>query len=200
MRTLTRVLPILLLSAFAAACGKGPAEEALKAADAAIAAAQPEVQKFVPAEWTSLQTDAAAAKAQFDQGNYKEALAGAQALVPKTQAAVAAAQAKKTELIATFTALKTALPATLDTLGKQLTAYASMKKLPAGIDKAAVKAAQDELPNVSAAWAAASAAFDAGELVKAVDTANQVKAKVDDLAKTFLPTATAMTALPAATK
>lgn len=193
MRTLSRILPVLLFSVLAAACGKAPAEQALKAADAAIAAAQPEVEKFAPAEWSALTADAAAARAQFDKGEYKEALAGAQALLPKVQAAVAAASAKKTELIATFTALKTSLPGVVDALTKQLAAYAAMRKLPAGIDKAAVAAAQAELPNVTAAWTSAVAAFDGGDLVKGVQVANEVKAKLDDLSKTFLPVATAVT-------
>ncbi len=193
MRTLSRILPVLLFTVLAAACGKAPAEQALKAADAALAAAQPEVQKFAPAEWTALSADAAAAKAQFDKGEYKEALAGAQALLPKIQAAVAAASAKKTQLIATFTALKATLPGAVDALTKQLAAYAAMRKLPAGIDKAAVASAQIELPLVAAAWTSAAAAFDAGDLAKGVEVANQVKTKVDELSKTFLPVATGVT-------
>jgi hypothetical protein len=196
MRTLSRILPVLLFTVLAAACGKAPAEQALKTAEAAIEAARPEVEKFAPAEWTALSADAAAARSQFEKGEYKEALAGAQALLPRVQAATAAAQAKKTELIATFTALKASLPGVLDTLGKQLTAYAAMKKLPAGIDKAGVAAAQAELPNVSAAWTSAVASFDAGDLAKAVDVANQVKAKVEDLSRTFLPVATGVTPAP----
>jgi hypothetical protein len=191
MRTLSRILPVLLLSALAIACGKAPAEQALKAADAAIQAAGPEAQKFVPAEWAALTADAAAAKAQFEQGQYKEALASAQALIPRAQAAAAAAQAKKQELAAAFAAMQASLPAVLDTLTKQLTAYAGMKKLPAGIDKAGVAAAQAELPNVAAAWASASAAFEGGDVLKAVEAATLVRSKLDDLSKTFLPTATA---------
>lgn len=198
MRTLSRILPVLLFTVLAAACGKAPAEQALKAADAALAAAQPEVQKFAPAQWTALSADAAAAKAQFEKGEYKEALAGAQALLPKTQAAVAAASAKKTELIATFTALKATMPSALDALSKQLAAYASMRKLPAGIDKAAVANAQVELPIVQAAWQNASTAFENGDMANGVALASQIQTKVEELSKTFLPVATGVT--PPATK
>jgi hypothetical protein len=194
MRSMMRILPVVVLAALAAACGKGPAEQALKAADAAMETARPQVEKFVPAEWKSLSDAAAAAKTQFEQGNYKEALAGAQALVPKVQAAVAAAEAKKKELAATFDALKASLPTALDALGKQLTAYAAMRKLPAGIDKAAVAAAQAELPNVSQAWTDAAAAFDGGDVMKAVEGGLSVKSKLDELTKTFMPTATAAAA------
>ena len=114
MRNLSRVLPILLLSALASACGKAPAEQALKAADAALAAARPEVEKYVPAEWQAFSGAATAAKAQFDQGDYKEALASAQALVPKIQAAVIAAENKKKELMTAFEAMKGSLPGMLE--------------------------------------------------------------------------------------
>lgn len=191
MRSMSRILPVLVLAAFAAACGKAPAEQALKAADSALEAARPQVEKYVPAEWKSLSEGAASAKAQFEQGNYKEALTAAQGLVPKVQAAVAAAEAKKKEMMASFEAMKTSLPTALDALGKQLTAYAAMKKLPAGIDKAAVAAAQAELPNVSQAWTDATAAFDGGDVMKAVEGGLTVKSKLDELAKTFMPTATA---------
>jgi len=196
MRNLSRVLPILLLWALASACGKAPAEQALKAADAAVEAARPEVQKYVPDEWQVLSGIATAAKAQFDQGNYKEALALAQTLPAKSQAAVVAAENKKRELMAAFEAMKGSLPGMVEALSKQLAAYAAMKKLPAGIDKGAVAAAQAELPSVTQNWANALTAFDAGDVIKALDNAIQVRTKLDALSKTFPPTATA--ASPAA--
>jgi len=189
MRSVSRLLPLLVLAALAAACGKAPAEQALKAADAAMEAARPDVEKYLPAQWKTLSDDAAAAKAQFEQGSYKEALAAVQGLMPKVQAAVAAAGAKKAELASTFESLKGSLPSVLDALGKQLTAYATMRRLPAGIDKAGVAAAQAELPNVTQAWSDAAAAFDAGDLMKAVEGGLSVKATLDGLSKTFMPTA-----------
>lgn len=191
MRSITRLIPVLLVSALAIACGKAPAEQAMKAADAAIEAARPQVEKFVPAEWQALTDGAAAAKAQFDKGEYKEALASAQALMPKIQAAVTAAENKKQELTKAFETLKGSLPGTLDALSKQVAAYAAMKKLPAGIDKGAVSAAQAELPNVTQAWSAATAAFDGGDLLKAFDSATQVKTKVEELTKSLTPAAPA---------
>jgi hypothetical protein len=191
MRSISRLIPVLLVSVLAMACGKAPAEQALKAADAAIEAARPQVEKFVPAEWQALSDGAAAAKAQFDKGQYKEAMTAAQALLPQVQAAVTAAESKKQQLTTAFEALKGSLPGALDALSKQVTAYAAMKKLPAGLDKAAVAAAQAELPNVNQAWTAATTAFDGGDVMKAFDGAMQVKSKVDELTKTLMPTATA---------
>ncbi len=190
MRSIKRILPMLLLAAFAAACGKAPAEAALKASDTALEAARPQVEKFVPAEWKSLSDEAAAAKALFEKGDYKEAMTAAQGLLPKIQAAVTAAGAKQQELTAAFEGMKASLPTTLEALGKQLETYAAMKKLPAGVDKAAVTAAQADLPNVSQAWGEAVKAFEGGDLIKAFESGMAVKGKVEEMARTFLPTAT----------
>lgn len=191
MRSLNRVLPILLVSTLAAACGKAPAEQALKAADAALEAARPEVEKYLPAEWQALSGAAAEARSRLEQGNYKEALVAAQGLLPKIQSAVTAAQNSKQGLMAGFEAMKGSLPGMLAVLSKQLAAHAAMKKLPAGIDKGAVVAAQAELSRVTQNWASALRAYDGGDIIKAVDTAFQVKTKVDELSKTVLPTAAA---------
>lgn len=191
MRSMTRIIPVLLMSALAVACGKAPAEQALKAADAAIEAARPQVEKYVPSEWQTLSAGAAAAKAQFDKGQYKEALAGAQALIPQVQAAVTAAEAKKQQLTSAFEAMKGSLPAMLDALSKQVTTYAAMKRLPSGLDKAAVAAAQTELPKLTQAWTDATTAFEAGDVVKAFDAATQVKAKADQLTQSLVPGAKA---------
>ncbi len=53
MRPLTKGIATLVvasLALFASACNKGPADAALKAADQALAAAKPEIEKYVPEE------------------------------------------------------------------------------------------------------------------------------------------------------
>jgi hypothetical protein len=197
MRSLPRVLAVLVLSGLAAACSKAPAEKAVQAADAAVESARPDVEKYTPAEWKSLNEEAQKAHSQFEQGQYKEALTTAQALVPRAQAAVTAAQAKKKELTSAFESMRASLPGALETLQTQLATYAKAKKLPAGIDKAAVEAANTELPNVSAAWTSAVASYDSGDVVKAVDVALEVRKKIEDMSRTFLPPGTAAPA-PAA--
>jgi hypothetical protein len=191
MRSAIRLALIPFLAVLAGACSKAPAEQALKAADTAIEAARPEVEKYVPGEWRSLSDAAAAAKAQFEQGQYKEALAAAQALMPQVQAALDAAAAKKEELAASFESLKASLPGMLDALGKKLADYAKARRLPAGIDKQAVAAAQAELPNLNQAWSDAAAAFDGGDLLKAVEGGMSVKGKLEELSATFMPGAAA---------
>jgi len=187
MRSALRGTALLAAALFVVACGKGPAEQALKAANTALEAARPEVEKYVPSEFQQLTDSAAAAKAQLDKGDYRAALESAQALLPRIQAAVEAAKKKKDELIATFGALKGSLPGMVEALGARLTSLAAMKKLPAGLDKAGVAAAQANLGGVTRSWAEALASFDKGDVVQAVDQANKVKGTVEEMAKAFLP-------------
>jgi hypothetical protein len=185
MRFAFRGASLLAAALFLVACGKGPAEQAIKAADAALQAARPEIEKYVPSEFAQLTQGLAAAKAQFDKGDYKGALASAQDLVPKIQAAVEAAKKKKEELIAAFTQLKASLPGMVQGLTSQLAALAAAKKLPAGVDKATVEAAQSNLGGVTKTWTDALASFEKGDVIQAVDQANKVKAAVEELAKAF---------------
>jgi hypothetical protein len=186
MRFVFRSASLLAAALLLVACGRGPAEQAIKAADAALLAARPEIEKYVPSDFTQLTQGLASAKAQFQRGDYKGALASAQDLVPKVQAAVEAAKKKKDELITAFTQLKASVPGMKDALSAQLAALASeKKKMPAGLDMATVEAAQSNLAGVTKTWNDALASFDKGDVILAVDQANKVKAAVEEAARAF---------------
>jgi len=183
------VFTLCLLAGLAAACGKGPAEEALKAATAAIEAARPQLETYVPAEFKQLSDGAAAAKAQFDKGDYKAALQAAQDLLPKTKAALAAAEQKKQELVTAFDHIKGSLPAMVDALTARANALAAMRRLPNGVDKAALQNAQAALGTLANGWAEATASFDKGEVIQAVNKATQLQSQVLDLTQALTPAA-----------
>ena len=187
MRNLVRGLALVAVCALAAACGKAPAEQMLKAADAALEAARPDVEKYVPAELEQLQSAASAAKAQFEKGDYAAALKSAQDLLPRIQAAVAAAKAKKDELVASFNQMKDSLPGMVESLTARVTQLAAMKKLPKGIEKAAVTAAQADLGDVTKGWGDALATFGKGDVIQAVEAATKVKTKVEEMTKALAP-------------
>ena len=188
IRTPSRVLAALCVAAlFAAACGRGAAEQALAAASAAFEQAKPDVEKYVPAEFKQISDGLARTKAAFDRGNYKGALASAQALLPKIQAALEAAKKKKDELMASFSQLQASLPALVDALKRRLTQLAASDKLPADLDKETVEAARANLGTVITSWTEALSKFDSGDVIAAVTEANDVKNKVEEMASVFLP-------------
>jgi hypothetical protein len=162
-----------------AACTKAPAQAALAAADQAIEAAKPELEKYAPAEFTSVSDAAKAAHARFDQGDYKGALAAAQELPGKVQAAMTAAQAKKDELSKAWGDFQASLPGMVDAFKTKVADLAAMKKLPKGMDKAKVQAAQAELAAITQGWSETTSAFAAGQVSDAVEKAKALKGRVE---------------------
>ena len=193
----------MTLAAFVAvACGKGPAQAALTAADAAVSGARADGEKYVPDQFKALAASAAGAKAKFDAGDYKGALEGAQAVPAQAQAVMQAAVAKKTELMESWKTMEGTLPAMVAAIQKKVMELAAAKKLPAGLDKAAVESAKTALEGATAVWAEAGTAFGAGDIVAATAKAGQVKATAEELmAKLGMsPAPAAAEAAPAATE
>ena len=186
MRPLTKGIATLVvasLALFASACNKGPADAALKAADQALAAAQPEIEKYVPEELAALTSAAQAARAEFEKGNYTEALKAAQELPTRIQSAVAAAEEKKSQLTMTWTALTASLPGLVQSITEKLATLGAARALPRGMTRETLASAQTDLGSVTEAWTAATAAFQGGDIPRAVETAQDVKAKAEALAR-----------------
>jgi hypothetical protein len=184
MRHLTNAIAVLGVAAvafLAAGCNKGPAEAALKVADQALEAAKPELAKYTPDELTSLTTAVTDARAQFEKGNYTEALKAAQGLPARIEAAVAAAGAKKDELAKAWADISDAVKPAMDALTAKVAELAATKKLPKGLDAAKVTAAQTDLGAVTAAWAQAGDAFKGGDIPGAVRMAQDVRVKAQAL-------------------
>lgn len=187
-RTSSRALAALCAAAlFSVACGKGAAEQAIATATSAIEQAKPEVEKYVPGELKQISDGLARTKAAFDKGDYKGALASAQALLSKIQAAAEAAKKRKDELMASFDRLKASLPGLVDSLKRRLSQLAAAQTLPADLDKETVQTAQANLGVVTTAWTGALSKFDSGDVIAAVAEANDVKTKVEEMARVFLP-------------
>jgi DNA repair exonuclease SbcCD ATPase subunit len=197
-RTLPHALVVSVLGTalLAAACGKGAAEKALSAADAAFEQAKPEIEKYVPEELKALSREVRAARAAFDKGDYEGALASAQALQPQIQAALEAARKKKEELQAAFERLKASLPDLLASLEKRLSALARAATLPAGLDLATVETAQANLATLAANWEKAAKSFEAGDVLAAVGQGNEVKTALDEMSRLFLPSRRTARAAP----
>ena len=177
-----KTLAFVTLAGFlAVACGKGPAQAALTAADAAVSSARAEGAKFVPDQFKALSDAAASAKAKFDTGDYKGALEAAQGIPAMAQAVVQQAAAKKTELMDSWKAMEGSLPGMVASIQKKVMELAAARKLPAGLDKAGVESAKVALEGATAAWAEAGKAFGEGDVMAAVAKAGQVKATAEEL-------------------
>jgi hypothetical protein len=189
------MIPVFVAGLFAlsaVACNKGPAEEALQAAEQALAAA-PEVESYVPEEFAAVSRILREARASFAARRYTDALRGAQVLPDRIAAAAAAAAKRKEQSAATWSALSADLPARLEALAARLTLLSSAE----AISSERLAAAQAELATLIQAWADASAVYERGDAPKAVAAAQDLKAKAASLAGRLGPKPAPVVAAPA---
>lgn len=181
------ILGLFIVPLIVAGCSKGPAETALKVADEAVAKVKPEAEKYVPDQFKTLSEAASSARAKFDQGDYKGALAEARALPDKANDVMAAAAAKKEELTALWNGLERSLPAAVAAVTDKLNALASMKRLPTGFSQNQLEAAKAQLAEVTGLWTKATGAFSGGDLPGALQLGDDTKVKAEELAKLLEP-------------
>lgn len=199
MRAFVRHAFVVAAAVVIAACGNQmePAQKAIADIESAVAAAGADAEKYIPEQVAAVKGSVDALKAAFDQKDYKSVVTGAPAVLADAQGLVAAAAAKKDEVMAAlngeWTQLSTELPAAVTAIQGRIDELAKAKKLPEGLDKAAVEGATAGLAEAQTLWTEATAAFGAGALEEAVTKANAVKAKANELM-----TALGMTAAPAA--
>jgi hypothetical protein len=170
-----------------AACAsqKEPAQKLIGDIEATVIAASSEAAKYVPDQLADVQTKLAALKTSFDKQDYAAVVTAAPVVLSEAQGLATAAAAKKDEVVkelsdswsglaATVPEEVTAVQSRIELLSKK-----SGKKMAAGIDLDAAKAAEGDAMSL---WSKAQAAFGAGNLEEAVNTAKDVKAKIEAVA------------------
>ena len=180
-RVLRMAVLLSAISLLAGCSSKGPAETALKAADEALEGAKPTLQSYAPEQLATLQQASSAAHEMFDKGDYKGAMAAAQAMMPQIQTAVTEATQKKEEFAKMWNDMSSALPAMMGSLETKVNELAAMKKLPAGMTMDTVNAAKTEMAAAQAQWSQASTAYQEGRVAEAMQLGMQVKATVEGL-------------------
>ena len=183
MKWLKVVIPALLVLALGAcSMDKKPAEEAVKAAVAAVDGVRAEGSKYAAEQFRQLEDALKAAQDNFAKGEYKAALEGAGGIAAKAQEVAAAAAAKKAELTKSWDEFAAGIPQMMEAVKGRLDILAQAKKLPEGMDKDMLAALQAGYDEAAQAFEDAKSAASAGELQKANDAGNAIKAKGTELA------------------
>jgi len=178
MRAVRRALclaALVLLSACAS--DKAPAEQAVKAAEAAVAEVKAEAAKWVPDQARSLDAALASVKDKFAKGEYKAVLAEAPALATQAKSVVSAAAAKKAELTKSWEEMSAGLPKMVEAVKSRVDILSKSKKLPANVTKEKFETAKADLAAATQGWTDAMAAYSGGNVADAVAKANTVKQK-----------------------
>ena len=172
-----------------------PAQKAIAGIDSAVSAAAPDAGKYIPDQLAAVQKKLADLKTSFDNKDYATVLTTAPALLTEAQGLLGAAMLKKDAVVKAMSsewpAMAAALPGLVASVSSKVAALAKSKHLPAGVDLATAKAS---IADAGSLWSKAQAAFAAGNIEEAVNTAKDVKAKAEAAAaaiKLKLPAAPA---------
>lgn len=194
MSTLKRVSQYSLIAVatlMLAACGmqKEPAQKAIADIESAVTAAGADAERFVPDHVASVKARIDEFKAAFEQGDYKGIVTNAPSLLKDAQGLAGLAAAKKEEFMGAlqdeWSSLATDLPNAVAAIQGRVDSLSKMRRLPQGIDKAAVESAGAGLAEAKSMWDEATAAFGAGSIEDAVAKARSVKSKVDEIQSTI---------------
>ena len=155
--------------------GKAAATAAVGTAQTAFDAVKDGAMKVLPEDTQKLSDALTAAKADIDQGKFKEAMEAAKAMPEQVKALSDAAAKKKDELTASWTSMSAELPKAVTEGQDKVDALSKLKKLPATIDPSKFAGVKESLVTVKQMWTDAQAAFQAGNLADAMAKGGAIK-------------------------
>jgi predicted small secreted protein len=187
---LLAVLSAVLL--FGCNTQKGPAEQAVASAQAALDALRDDAQKYAPEQLGGVEAKLSELKGSFEKGDYAGVLAAAPGMTAAITGLKEAAAAKKTEAEAALAKAKddwgtagTAVPKLVDDLGKRVETLSKSKKLPKGVTKDAVAKAKTAVDALKSTWGEASNAAASGDYTTAMAKASAVKDNAAEIGKSL---------------
>jgi hypothetical protein len=184
MQSSLRIALAVIPFALSVACtdaAKAPAEAAMAAAGSAVESLQSEAAKYAPDAVKSAQASYASAKDLVAKQDYAGALAIAKDIPAKVKAALAAAAAKKDELVKASAEIFAGLQQTLADLKAKVASLTGAKKLPAGMDKAVVAKANEGVAAIESGWQKVTEQVKSGDYTAAIAKGKELKAQADDL-------------------
>ena len=178
MRGVRRILCLVALVLLSAcASEKAPAEQAIKAAETAVAGVKAEAAKWVPDQAQALDASLVSLKDKFAKSDYKAVLAEAPALTSRANAVATAAAAKKAEITKGWEEMSAGLPKMVEAVKSRIDILSKSKKLPANVTKEQFESAKAGLAEATKGWDDATAAFKGGNVADAMAKADAVKKK-----------------------
>lgn len=189
---------VFLLAALAAVllvgCNtqKGPAEQALASAQAALDAVRDDAQKYAPEQLGGVEAKLSDMKGAFQQGNYAGVLAAAPGLTTSIASLKDAAAAKKVEAEQALAKAKdewgpasAAVPKMVEEIARRVETLSRTKKLPRGVTKDSLAAAKSAVDSMKSSWADAANASSSGDYTTAMAKAEAVKSKAAEIMKSL---------------
>jgi hypothetical protein len=171
---------------------KAPAEQAVAAAETALASVRDEAQKYAPDQLQAVDAQLNAIKDNLAKGNYQAVLAAAPNLNSAISGLKDVADNKKAEADAALAKAKDAwgpmssdVPKMVDAIQTRVDKLAKERHLPKGVTKDNVTSAKSALDSMKSAWSDASNAAASGDFSTAVSKAQTVKDQATDTMKSL---------------
>jgi hypothetical protein len=178
-------LVIALLFASACANYKEPAQQAISQAETALQAIAADAQKYAPDAYREVSDALASAKAAFDKGDHKAALAAARDLPGRVnELGTQVTQAKDAALAgltAEWNAASGEVPQMVEAIQSRVDMLSKSRKLPKNIDQASFDAAKSGLESMKQDWTAATQASAAGNVEEAVARVKSAQQKGNEV-------------------
>lgn len=186
---MNRTIRLAALAALLVAAGgcsqKDPAQQAISAAEGALAAVYEDARKYVPERYAEVKLQLDAARTAFNEERYADAIAAVRDVPARAEelasAALAARQKLHEQLNADWTRLSGSLPKLVAGIEARLGELGSMRRLPAGMDKQLLDEANAAFDSVKNTWDEAGTSFAAGEIEVAVAKAGSAETMAQDL-------------------
>ena len=172
---LPSTLALLALLAGCADPAKRPAEEAIKAAEATLAAARPDAARYAATQLQAADEAIAKAKASFAREDFKGALADGQAAKAKASEAVAFATGRRDDYGRNFSMAVAQLPQLHDLIEGKLAELSAAKQLPKGVTKATLASAAEQLAAARKLLGEATAKASSGDIEGAAAAARPLR-------------------------
>ncbi|HEY2276284.1 MAG TPA: hypothetical protein VGH61_12335 [Steroidobacteraceae bacterium] len=171
---------------------KGPAEQAVASAQAALDAVRDDAQKYAPEQLGGVEAKLSDIKGSFQKGDYAGVVAAAPGLTSAIASLKDAASAKKGEAEQALAKAKddwgpasSAVAKMVDEIARRVDTLSKTKKLPKGVSKDAVAAAKTGLDSLKSSWADATNASSSGDFTTAMAKAQAVKDKASAIMKSL---------------
>jgi hypothetical protein len=179
-RNALAVVPLLL----SLACGdaaRAPAEAAMAAASSAAGSLRGEAEKYAPDAVGAVQSSYASAKDLIERRDYQGALAIAGDIPARSRAALATATARKDELTKAWGEYADTFQKMVAAIQERIASLSSARKLPAGIDRAAIAKAREGVASIESGWRKASEMARTGDFTDAIAMGKELNARALEL-------------------
>ncbi|MEY2854056.1 MAG: hypothetical protein RL030_1188 [Pseudomonadota bacterium] len=183
-KILAGVVAVAFLALAACSSQKGPASQAVAAAEAAFAGIREEASKYLPSDLQGVEASVAALQAQLASKDYKSVIANAPALMTSINSLTDATSARKTAVdaaTAEWAAISTDVPKMASAIQTRLETLAKSKRIPKNLSATSYDSAKAGYDNLKATWDAANAAAAAGDPIDAVAKGKEVQAKGNEV-------------------